>query len=249
MIVYDFMDSGDADVRVVIFNNDGSRPEACGNATRCVALLVDQKRAQTDQGAPVTIRSDAGLLKCALHDHGIVSVDMGVPRLNWADIPLSKEQDIKALDGLSDIVQSYHVLSQPSAVNIGNPHCVFFVSAQDIPDDPLLTEMGKRVEHHALFPQKTNVEFLALQQDGSIRLRVWERGTGITQACGSAACAVAVAAVLRSYKNYDEEIKIVLDGGVLSLNWPAPDQGIIMRGPTSLNYSGFITLPLEGNAR
>lgn len=218
-----------ADVFMRIYNPDGSEAEACGNATRCVADLIMQE-AGTDN---ITVETVAGLLPAVRESSdmggGLITVDMGPARLDWDEIPLAREMDTAHLD-LS--VGGY---SDPAAVSMGNPHCIFFVpDAEAVP----LSEVGPAVENHELFPRRTNVEFASLRQDGSLRLRVWERGAGITQACGSGACATAVAAVRRGIAG--RNVAIELDGGILILEWREEDGHVLMTGPVALSFTGEI---------
>lgn len=216
-----------ADVFMRIYNPDGSEAGACGNGTRCVAHLWMRRNKKES----CVVQTIAGLLKCRMAGD-LVTVDMGAPRLGWKDIPLAEERDTLHLGvGLMD-----GPLNDPVAVNVGNPHAVFFV------DDVVAVDvegLGPQVEHHVLFPQRTNVEFAEVQSPSKIRVRVWERGTGITQACGSGACATMVAAVRRGLT--DRKAEIVLDGGSLFLEWRAEDDRILMTGPVAYVFEGVLT--------
>lgn len=213
-------DSEDADYALDFWNADGSRAGACGNASRCVAdymmglLGRDTVRFTTERGTLAALRRPDGL----------VSVNMGAPILDWRGVPLAEAADLLHLPLPGD----------PAAVGMGNPHCVFFVPDAGAVD--LATE-GAAVEHHPLFPQATNVEFASLAGPDRLRMRVWERGTGITLACGSGACAVAVAATLRGLTG--RQVVLDLDGGQLEVDWRA--DGVWMAGPTARVFDGLLT--------
>ncbi len=212
----------DADLFMRIFNPDGGEAQACGNGTRCVAALAMDQMGQDK----VDVETVAGILKSQRNGDGSVSVDMGEPRLDWGMIPLSRDMDTVELD------LEWGPYSGPCAVNMGNPHCVFLVKdAETVP----LEEVGPAIETDALFPDRTNVEFISLRWDGDIRMRVWERGTGITQACGSGACAVIVAATRRGL--VDRHARIHLDGGPLDMEW-RKDGHVIMTGAATYSFTG-----------
>ena len=208
-----------ADMKMRIFNADGSEVEACGNASRCVALLA---------GGGARIETSGGIIGAAAHGHG-ATVDMGEPRLGWEDIPLAYPMDTSALpvgwDGLRD----------PVAVNVGNPHVVFFVDDADGVD---LERLGPLIENDPLFPQRVNVN-IASVHDGAIRLCVWERGVGLTRACGTGACATAVAAIQRHLVQRPVEVR--LPGGSLTVDWE-PGGRIRMSGPATHVFTGEIDL-------
>lgn len=208
----EILPSDRADLRLVFWNTDGSLSAACGNATRCVA---DRTMARTGQNE-LTIETDRGLLAARRTDDGLVSVNMGPPQLDWRDIPLARDADLLALP----------LPGHPAAVGMGNPHCITVVP--DVAAVPLET-LGPELEHDPLFPERTNVEFIEKRADGSLRLRVWERGTGVTLACGSGACAAAVAAHRLGLTG--RKVDIELDGGWLSIDWR--DDGVWMTGPTA----------------
>lgn len=206
-----------------IYNPDGSEAGACGNGTRCVASLIDND-------APV-IETISGLLKCRHVGHGLIEVDMGLPRLDWQHIPLNEDRDTLHL-GIGD----GDTLSDPVAVSMGNPHCVFFVN--DVEKLSIET-LGPAVERNALFPQRTNVEFAEIRGSATIRMRVWERGAGVTMACGSGACATIVAAARRGLTGRRAEI--ILDGGSLMLEWRESDDHVLMTGPVADIFEGNLT--------
>ena len=209
----------DADIALDFWNTDGSRAGACGNATRCVAALVLAEGAE----APLRIRTTRGVLTAERCEDGRVTVNMGLPQLGAPDIPLAPGADPRALPLEGD----------PIAVGMGNPHCVFFVPDADAVDP---AQRGPEIETDPLFPEKTNVEFVSRRPDGSLRARVWERGAGVTLACGSGACAVAVAAQARGI--VEGPVRVHLDGGALDID-PRAD-GVWMTGPVARVFSGWL---------
>lgn len=217
--------AGDATMR--IWNPDGSQAEACGNGARCVAqLLLDETKAPT-----VTLSTAGGLIACRRETDGRVSVDMGEPKLDWQDIPLAERMDTRTLDVKVGPIDA-PVLFGPSAVNMGNPHCIFFVDDAEAHD---LKKIGPMLEYHPLFPERANISLVKVRSKNEVRLRVWERGVGITQACGTAACAATVAAARKRLT--DRRVRVVLDGGALDIEW-RDDNHVIMTGPTELNFRG-----------
>ncbi len=215
-----------ADIFMRIYNPDGSQAQACGNGTRCVAHYWMAAHNRRD----CVVQTVAGLLSCHSEADDSVTVNMGKPRTEWQEIPLSEERDTLHLGIMSGDMHD------PVAVNVGNPHVVFFVENVGRVD---LAGLGSQVEKHVLFPERTNVEFAQIIAPDKIRVRVWERGTGITQACGSGACAVIVAAVRRGLSARKAEI--ILDGGTLLLEW-CEDDHILMRGPVAYVFDGTIDL-------
>ncbi len=213
-------DSDQADFALDFWNNDGTRAGACGNATRCVSDLV-MRGLGRDSVTLVTARG--GLSAVRLAD-GRVSVNMGHPQRDWAEVPLAREVDVMHLPLPGD----------PVAVGMGNPHCVMFVADAEAVDLPAL---GPVYEHDPLFPQRTNVEFASLTGPDRLRMRVWERGAGITLACGSGACATAVAAHLRGLTG--RHVLLDLDGGVLEIDWRA--DGVWMSGPVAHVFDGWLS--------
>ncbi len=208
--------AGDADVSMRIFNADGSEVEACGNATRCVPLFV---------GQDVTIRTKAGLLDARLIDGG-ASVDMGAPRFEWDAIPLAYPMDTLTM------AASWEELPAPAAVNVGNPHVIFFVDDLDAVET---ARLGPIIEHDPLFPTRVNVNFAQMVGENNVRLVVWERGAGLTRACGTGACATAVAAVRR--KLASGSVTVSLPGGDLIIEW-ALGGTIRMTGPATHVFDG-----------
>ena len=209
-----------ADFALDFWNNDGTRAGACGNATRCVSDLVMR---ETGRDA-VTLTTARGGLSAVRRADGLVSVNMGAPQLDWGQIPLSRAVDTLHLPLPGD----------PVAVGMGNPHCVFFVPDADAVDLP---GQGKTFEHDPLYPQRTNVEFASLIGPDHLRMRVWERGAGITLACGSGACATAVAAHLRGLTS--RHVRLQMDGGVLEVDWR--EDGVWMTGPVARVFDGWLS--------
>lgn len=216
-----------ADVFMRIYNQDGGEVAACGNATRCVARELF---AETGKDK-VTVETNAGLLRC-YPDGDNVTVDMGVPKFDWKDIPLDERMDTRNIDIKLGPIDA-PVLSGPSAVNVGNPHCIFFV---DDVNDHDIHNIGPLVEFHPLFPEQANVSLAQVTEDSLIRLRVWERGVGVTQACGTAACAVVPAGVRK--KLCARNVTVMLDGGPLTIEWRERDDHVLMTGPAMLDYEG-----------
>lgn len=213
-----------------IWNADGSEVDACGNAARCVGWLLMQE-AQT---SAAQFHTNAGPLGVEAVGDQRVSVDMGPPKLAWQDIPLADQMDDTRFVDVKLGPIDNPVLWGPSAVNMGNPHCVFFV---DDAEAQALERFGPLVENHPLFPERANVSVAQVKSRYSIRLRVWERGVGITQACGTAACAALVSAHRRRLT--DRKATIELDGGELAIEW-RDDDHVHMAGPVTFEYDGII---------
>lgn len=209
-----------AAARLTFFNADGTTAGACGNATRCVARLIMDETGT----ARLTLRTERGLLSAEDAGGGLTRVNMGAPQLNWSDLPLARAVDTLHLPLPGD----------PVAVGMGNPHCVHFVPDAEAVD---VARLGPGIEHDPLFPQATNVEFASLTAPDHLRMRVWERGTGITLACGSGTCATAVAAHLRGLTG--RRVIVDVDGGTLEIDWR--DDGVWMTGPTALVFRGTIS--------
>ncbi len=215
-------DADDADLHLTFWNADGSTSAACGNATRCIAAW---EMTRVGKHA-LAITTDRGRLAARDAGHGMVSVNMGQPQLDWQEIPLAREMDTLKLpiDGI------------PTATGMGNPHCSFFVEDAEAVD---LTRFGPAHEHHPLFPQRTNVQVAQITGPDRIRMRVWERGAGLTLASGSSSCAVAVAAARRGLTG--RSVTIDLDGGTLMVEWC--DDGVWMTGPTAHVFDGVWRAP------
>lgn len=213
-----------ADVFMRIYNSDGTEAEACGNATRCVAHLMMAETAKSN----VVIETVAGLLKGTKGPNDTIVIDMGIANLDWTAIPLARAQDTDNVD------ISAGPLSSPVAVNMGNPHLVFFVeNAEDID----VEKWGPILEHDPLLPQKANISVASVLPSGDLRLRVWERGVGITLACGSAACATIIAATRRGLAN--GAARIHLNGGPLDMQ-VLEDGHVFMGGPIAFSFEGTL---------
>ena len=213
-----------SDAWMTIYNPDGSESGACGNATRCVAWLL-MGQSGDDK---VVIETKAGLLDAEARGAGLVAVDMGRARLDWREIPLAEARDTLHL-GIGA-----GPLADPVGVSMGNPHAVFFVDDVAAID---LAALGPVLEHHALFPERANIEIVQVLGPERLRMRVWERGAGITQACGTGACATLVAAARRGLCTRKAEV--VLDGGSLFIEWLADDH-VLMTGPVAVAFSGTL---------
>ena len=225
--------STDGDVFMRIRNPDGGEAEACGNATRCVA---SQLMGETGSDR-IVVETVAGLLEATDAGNGLYSVDMGPALLDWQQIPLAREMDTLHVD-VSVGPAGDPVLSDPVAVNMGNPHAVFFVDDVDTVD---LATVGPMLEHHPVFPERANISVAKVISKGAIRMRVWERTAGITQACGSAACAVLVASARRGLTGRGAEV--MLDGGSLKIAW-REDGHVMMTGPVATSFAGNLDAAL-----
>lgn len=211
---------GDIGVHLTFFNADGTVSGACGNATRCIArMILDETGSDS-----LSLTTDNGVLHARDTGTGLTSVNMGQPQLEWQTIPLAKAMDTLALP----------IDGAPTATGMGNPHCTFFVD--DVAAVPLET-FGPTHEHHPLFPQRTNVQVAQLIGPDHIRMRVWERGTGITLASGSSSCATGVAAARKGLTG--RSVQIDLDGGTIHVDWA--EDGVWMTGPTAHVFSGTLT--------
>lgn len=219
--------TGAADVFMRIYNPDGIEIDSCGNATRCVAWLIMQETGRET----ARIQTNAEMLECRKVDASRIVANMGQPRFEWKDIPLSEPCDTLhlpiALGGVKD----------PVGVSMGNPHMVFVVQDAEKVD---VADLGSRLEHHPLFPERANVSFAQPVSSGDIRLRVWERGAGITLACGTAACAALVALHRRGLVGTQAHIR--LPGGVLDVRWDMTTNHVFMTGEVALVYSGLLYL-------
>ena len=213
-------DAPGVDFALDFWNSDGSRAQACGNATRCVSDYIMRTTGRTS----VTMTTARGGLAATRLPDGRVNVNMGPPQLDWSEIPLARAMDTLHLP----------LHGEPVGVGMGNPHCVFFVA--DAEAVAVETD-GKRAETDPLFPERTNVEYAALTAPDRLRMRVWERGTGITLACGSGACATAVAAHRRGLTG--RRVTIDADGGTLDIDWR--DDGVWMAGPVAHVFDGILS--------
>ncbi|MEN8935226.1 diaminopimelate epimerase [Planktotalea arctica] len=214
------IETGTGDAHLTFYNADGSTAGACGNATRCIARYLMELTGKT----ALTLTTERGTLHALDAGGGLTSVNMGPPQLEWQDIPLLEEMDTLELP----------IEGAPTATGMGNPHCTFFVEdAEAI----LLDQFGPRYEHHPLYPQRTNVQIAQIIGRDHIRMRVWERGVGITLASGSSSCATAVAAARRGLTG--RKVRIDLDGGTLHIDWR--EDGVWVTGATMHAYNGILT--------
>lgn len=230
LIAIEPSDTADAFMRV--WNADGSMVETCGNALRCVGWLLIQAngsdRVVIDTAGGPTTATRAG-------DHR-VTVDMGKPRLDWTQVPLAEEMDTRGIELQVGPIDA-PILHTPGAVSMGNPHVVFFTDRQD---DGFVTGSGSLVEHHPLFPQGVNVGFANVLDRDHIRLRVWERGAGLTKACGTGACAALVATARRGLT--ERKATVVVDGGELVIDWDAKTDHVLMTGPVEIERTGVLSI-------
>ncbi|MEM9726236.1 MAG: diaminopimelate epimerase [Pseudomonadota bacterium] len=226
-------ESGERGIAAAVdfWNADGSMSDACGNGARCAADLV-----MTGLGLEaVTLRSANGPLPSRRREDGLIQVDMGPPKLDWRDIPLRDASHTERIDVKLGPIDD-PALWGPGAVNMGNPHCVFFVDDAEAAE---VEKIGPLIENHPMFPERTNVEFVQVLDRGRVRARVWERGVGVTQACGSGACAVAVASARRLLT--ERSVAVLLDGGTLEIAWRAEDDHVLMTGPSATVFAGVLT--------
>ena len=207
-----------ADVHLTFYNSDGSQSAACGNATRCVARHLFHETGKT----ALDLTTDRGILHAIDLGGGVTSVNMGHPQLDWRDIPLARDVDIDALP----------IEGAPLATGMGNPHCTFFVEDAEAID---LAALGAKTEHDPLYPERTNVQFAHVIGPDHLRMRVWERGVGITLASGSSSCATAVAAHRKGLTG--KTVKIDLDGGQIAIDWR--EDGVWMSGATAHVFDGI----------
>jgi len=223
--------SDTADAFVRFWNADGVEIDACGNGSRCVGLLLMQASGRDE----ASFETRAGRLTALKAEGGQISVDMGRPGLRWDQIPLAEAMDTRGIELQVGPIDNPH-LHTPGCVSMGNPHVVFFVPDADVAP---VRQSGSLIEHHPMFPEGVNVGFAQVKARDRIRLRVWERGAGLTKACGTGACAALVAASRRGLA--DRKATLELDGGDLVIEWRAEDDHVIMTGPASLDFAG--TLP------
>jgi diaminopimelate epimerase len=224
LIVLERDQEAQADVFMRILNADGTEAGACGNATRCVAALLAEENGER----LVTVRTVTGLLPAEILGPGLVEVDMGPPRLDWEGVPLSGAMDTLHLN------LSMGPVSDPAACSMGNPHVTFFVD--DLAHLPI-ESIGPVLERHKLFPERANVGFAQIESPTRIRLRVWERGAGLTLACGSGACATLVNAYRRGLTG--RSAMVAMDGGELLIGWNEIGH-VTMRGPAETSFVGAL---------
>jgi len=218
------------DAYVRIYNNDGSEAGACGNGMRCIADVLFK---ETGKGA-LTFETQAGLLNCWKGETPLVStVDMGKPRFAWNEIPLAEEfRDTRAIELQIGPIDK-PILHSPSALSMGNPHAIFWVDDVDAYD---LGKIGPLLENHPLFPERANISLAQIKSREHIVIRTWERGAGLTKACGSAACAAAVAAA--RLRRTGRKVTVTLPGGDLLIEWRERDDHVLMTGPVAYEYEG-----------
>jgi diaminopimelate epimerase len=226
----------ETDAEIEIFNTDGSAAEACGNGMRCVALTIFEQTGRTQQ----LYETAAGSLEVTMKGPATISVDMGRPGLRSEDIPTRDPfHDTTGIELQIGPVDA-PVLHTPSVCSMGNPHAIFWVDDLDAHD---LSRVGPMLEHHPIFLEGANITLAKVESRVRTRIRTWERGAGLTQACGSAACATLVSAVRTDRMERSGEI--IVPGGPLHIEWRADDH-VIMTGPAELEYEGVITFPASG---
>jgi diaminopimelate epimerase len=217
------------DAFIRIYNNDGSEAGACGNGMRCVADIVSK---QSGKDA-LTFETASGILNCWKAEGGLFTVDMGAPRFKWNEIPLAEEiRDTRGIELQIGPIDK-PVLHTPSVVNMGNPHAIFWVDDVNAYD---LHLFGPLLENHPIFPERANITLAHIVSRDHIIIRTWERGAGLTKACGSAACATAVAAA--RLKRTDRRVKVMLPGGDLMIEWRESDDHVLMTGPVEFEFEG-----------
>lgn len=215
------------DAQLVFYNADGSLSAACGNATRCIARFLMSELEKTR----LALETERGVLECREAEGGMTSVNMGNPMFDWQEIPLSRNVDTLSLP----------IDGNPVGLGMGNPHCVFIVADAETEK---VEQIGPEIEYHPLYPQRTNVEFVSITGKDAIRLRIWERGAGVTMASGSGACAAAVATARRGLTG--RKVSVHVDGGVLEIDWQ--DEGVWMTGSTAHVFDGELTPGFLGSS-
>ncbi|MEN0040904.1 MAG: diaminopimelate epimerase [Pseudomonadota bacterium] len=234
MAIHDAEEGGN-DASIRIYNTDGSRAGACGNGTRCVVDWLHTNDAPRGGDAVFHFTVDGQPLAAKRLEDGRISVNMGVPRFDWTQIPLSEEfADTSGIE-LEVGPLGAPILHTPAVANIGNPHCVFFTNEN--PDTYALDKFGPMLEHHMLFPDRANISIAQVRSPTTLKLRTWERGAGLTLACGSAACAAVVCAVRRGLT--ERAITVSLPGGELDIEW-RHDNFIIMTGTATHEFDGTL---------
>jgi diaminopimelate epimerase len=217
------------DAFVRIYNNDGSEAGACGNGMRCVADIVAKESGKK----ALTFETTSGILNCWKGDDGQFTVDMGAPRFKWNEIPLAEEiRDTRNIELQIGPIDK-PVLHTPSVVSMGNPHAIFWVNDVNAYD---LARFGPLLENHPIFPERANITLAHIVSRDHIVIRTWERGAGLTKACGSAACAAAVAAA--RLKRTNRKVKVTLPGGELTIDWRETDDHVLMTGPVAFEFEG-----------
>ncbi|MCC0009455.1 MAG: diaminopimelate epimerase [Hyphomicrobiaceae bacterium] len=222
-----------ADVKMRILNADGSEVGACGNATRCVAWLL----AEETGANRFAIDTQSGELDAKVADIDNITVDMGTPRFGWQDIPLAEAfHDTRHIELQAGPIDN-PILHSPSVVNVGNPHAVFWVDDIDAID---LGRIGPLLENHPIFPERANISIAQIISPTHMKIRTWERGAGLTRACGTAACAAAVTAMRKKLVDRGSPVTVSLPGGDLVISW-TPDDRIMMTGPAELEFRGTLS--------
>jgi diaminopimelate epimerase len=217
------------DAFIRIYNSDGSEAGACGNGMRCVASIVSDESGKD----ALTFETKAGLLNCWKGADGLFTVDMGPPRFKWNEIPLAEEfRDTRAIELQIGPIDK-PILHSPSVVNMGNPHAIFWVDDVNAYD---LGKFGPLLENHPIFPDRANITLAHIVDREHIVIRTWERGAGLTRACGSAACATAVAAA--RLKRTERKVHVRLPGGELTIEWRERDDHVLMTGPVEFEFDG-----------
>jgi diaminopimelate epimerase len=226
------------DAFIRIYNNDGSEAGACGNGMRCVATLV---AGQTGKDV-LTFETASGVLNCRKNENSQFTVDMGVPRLKWNEIPLAEEfSDTRTIELQIGPIDK-PLLHSPSVVNMGNPHAIFWVDDIHAFD---LEKFGPLLENHPIFPERANITLAHIVSRDHIEIRTWERGAGLTRACGSAACAAAVAAA--RLRRTERTVRVTLPGGELMIEWRASNDHVLMTGPAQFEFEGRFNAKLFEN--
>ena len=220
-----------ADVRMLVWNNGGGQVESCGNASRCIAdKLFDENKSTS-----ATIDTLGGFLVAQKAGDRLVTVDNGVPKFDWKDIPLSEPfHDTRHIELQVGPIDA-PLIHSPSVVNVGNPHCIFWVDDLDVVD---LSKVGPMLEHHHLFPQRANISLARVDARDHVTVKVWERGAGLTKACGTGACAVMAAGA--RIKIIDRKCRITLPGGDLLMEWRESDDHVLMTGPVAYEFDGVL---------
>jgi len=225
------------DAAIRIYNSDGSEAGACGNGMRCVASLVSGATGK----AKLAFETAAGIVACWRGADGLFTVDMGRPRLRWDEIPLAEKFPDTRYIELEIGPRGAPILHSPSVVSMGNPHAIFWV------DDPQaydLQKIGPLLENHPLFPERANITLAAIPSRDHVIIRTWERGAGLTKACGSAACAAAVAAA--RLRRTERNVTVTLPGGDLAIEWRPTDDHVLMTGPVAFEHNGRFDLAALG---
>ena len=240
MMVLEAPHTTGTDAFVTIFNTDGSESAACGNGTRCIGWLETERTGRR----ALRFETRAGILDVSVESRAAITVDMGEPRFGWAEIPLSEQfHDTRAIELQIGPIDK-PVLHSPSVVNVGNPHVVFWVDSPVADYD--LARFGPLIENHPLFPERVNVTIAHVTSRTSMDIRTWERGAGLTRACGTAACASAVSAMRK--KLVDRKVVVSLPGGPLTIEWTSSNR-ILMTGPAEFEHEGTLEPQLVPEGR